>query len=30
MANGDVLEWNDQIELWVDVETGTTYEPRKE
>jgi uncharacterized Zn ribbon protein len=30
MANGDVLEWSDRIELWVDVETGATYEPGKE
>jgi predicted phage terminase large subunit-like protein len=30
MANGDVLEWNDRIELWVDIETGATYEPGEE
>jgi predicted phage terminase large subunit-like protein len=30
MANGDVLEWNNRIELWVDIETGATYEPGKE
>jgi predicted phage terminase large subunit-like protein len=26
MENGNVVEWNDRIELWVDLETGATYE----
>ena len=25
--NGDVLDWDDDLKLWVDTVTGKTYEP---